>query len=101
VDAEIAEALDLETIEGVVIQNVIEDSAADKAGIKRYDVLVEFNGKPVESASRFIIRVAALRPGTQIELVVLRGGQRQNLTVTLDKRPSEQKLRSDDAPKEP
>ncbi|MHC4325302.1 MAG: S1C family serine protease, partial [Planctomycetota bacterium] len=46
VSAEMAEALDLETIDGVVITNVIEDSAAEKAGLKRYDVLVEFNGEP-------------------------------------------------------
>jgi serine protease Do len=101
VDAEIAEALDLETTEGVVIQNVIKDSAAEKAGIREYDVLVEFNGEPVESASRFIIRVAALKPDTRVELVVLRDGQRQNLTVTLGKRPSAQKLRSDDVLKAP
>jgi S1-C subfamily serine protease len=101
VSAEMAEALDLETIDGVVIMNVIEDSAAEKAGIKRYDILVEFNGEPIESASRFILRVAALKPDTQVELVLLRDGQRQNLSVTLGKRPSAQELTSDDAPKEP
>ena len=101
VDAHTAEALDLEKIEGVVIQNVIKDSAAEKAGLKRYDVLVEFNGEPIESASRFIIRVAALKPETQVDVVLLRDGQRQNLTVILGKRPSAQELRSDDAPKEP
>jgi serine protease Do len=100
-DAKMAKALDLEKTKGVVIANVIKDSAAEKAGIKRYDVLVEFNSEPVESASRFILRVAALRHGTQVKAVVLRGGQRQNLTVTLGKRPSEQELKSDDAPKEP
>ena len=90
VDAQTADALDLEKIEGVVIQDVIEDSAAEKAGMKSYDVLVEFNGKPIESASRFILRVAFLKPGTKVDLVVLREGQRRNLTVTLDKRPSAQ-----------
>ncbi|MFC1604636.1 S1C family serine protease [Planctomycetota bacterium] len=101
VDAEIAEGLDLETIEGVVVQNIIKDSAAEKAGMKRYDVLTEFNGEPIESASRFIIRVATLKPGTQVELVVLRDGQRQNLTVTLGKRPSRQERKPDDIPNAP
>jgi serine protease Do len=95
-NAKMAEALNLETTEGVVITNVIKDSAAEKAGIREYDVLVEFNSEPVESASRFIIRVAALKPGTQVELVVLRDGQRRNLTVTLDKRPHMQKRKPDD-----
>jgi serine protease Do len=101
VDAKMAEALGLKTTEGVVILNVIEDSAAEKAGLKRYDILVEFNGKPIESASRFIIRVAALKPGTQIELVVLRDGQRQNLNVTLGKRPQMQTQKPEDVPNVP
>ena len=100
-NAEIVKSLNLETTEGVFIAEVMKDSAADKSGLKRYDVIVEFNGKPIESASRFIIRVATLKPGTQVEVVVLRDGQRQNLTVTLDKRPSAQKLRSDDVLKAP
>ncbi len=101
VDTKMAEALDLEKTEGVVITDIIEDSAAEKAGMKRYDVLVEFNGKPIESASRFILRVAVRKPGTQVDLVVLREEQRRNLTVTLGKRPSVQELKSDDAPEEP
>ena len=101
VDTEMAEALDLETTEGVVVQNIIKDSAAENAGIKKYDVLVEFNGEPIELASRFIIRVAALKPGTQVELVILRDRQRQNLTVTLGKRPSRQERTPDDVPNAP
>jgi serine protease Do len=98
-DANLAKGLDLKTTKGLVIANVIKDSAAEKAGIKNYDVLVEFNGEPLESASRFILRVAALKPDTQVKLVVLRNGQRQNLTVTLGKRPQERK--PDDIPNAP
>ncbi len=101
VDTEMAKALDLETTEGVVVTNVIKDSAAEKAGMKSYDVIVEFNGEPVESASRFILRVAAMKPETQVDVVILRDGQRQNLTVTLGKRPSPRELRSNDVLKAP
>jgi serine protease Do len=86
-NAELAKALDIETTKGVIISHVIKDTAAEKAGIKKMDVIVEFNGKPVKSARQFILRVAKLKPDTQVELVVLRNGQRQNLTVTLGKRP--------------
>jgi serine protease Do len=101
VDAEIAKALGLKTIEGVVIANVVKDSAAEKAGIRQYDVLVEFDGKAVESAGRFIVRVAELKPGTQIDVVVLRDGQRRNLNVTLGERPKVQTLKPDDIPNAP
>jgi serine protease Do len=96
VNAETAKALGLETTEGVIIMNVVKDSAAEKAGIRKYDILVEFNSEPIESASRLIIRVATLKPGTQAELVILREGQRQNLTVTLGKRQSMQSRTQDD-----
>ena len=88
VNAEMAEALGLETTEGVIIQDVIKNSAAEKAGLRKNDTLVEFNGKAIESASRFIIRVAALKPETKVDVVIFRDGQRQNLTVTLGERPS-------------
>ena len=101
VNAEMAEALGLETTEGVIIIDVIKDSAAEKAGIRKNDILVEFNGEPIESASRLPISVAALRPGTQAEVVVLRGGQHQNLTVTLGKRPPMQPRTPDDVLKAP
>lgn len=95
-NAEMAEALGLETTEGVIIIDVIKDSAAEKAGIRKNDVLVEFNNEPVESAGRLLIRVAELRPGTQAEVVVLRDEQRQNLTVKLGIRPPMQTRITDD-----
>ncbi len=101
VNAKIAEAFGLETTKGVIIADVIKDSAAEKAGIRKNDVLVEFNGEPIESASRLLISVAELRPGTEAEVVVLREGQRQNLTVTLGKRPSMQPRTQDDVLKAP
>jgi S1-C subfamily serine protease len=97
--AELAKALGIETTKGVLITNVLKGSAAEKAGIRNYDVLVEFNGKPVKSASQLTIDVAALKPGTQVEVVVLRDGHRQNLTVTLGERPQEP--RPDDVPNVP
>jgi serine protease Do len=97
--AELAKTLGIETTKGVLITNVLKDSAAEKAGIRNYDVLVEFNGKPVKSASQLTIDVASLKPGTQVEVVVLRDGQRRNLTVTLGKRPQEP--RPDDVPNVP
>jgi len=101
VNAKIAEALGLETTDGVLITDVIKDSAAEKAGIRKNDIFVEFNGKAIESASRLLISVAEVRPGTEVEVVVLRDGQRQKLTVTLGKRPSMQSKTEDDVLKTP
>lgn len=86
VSPDMAKALGLKDAQGVVVSQVIEDSAAEKAGIKRHDVIVELNGQPLKSADQLRWRLALLRPGTQVELVALRDGQRETFTVTLGKR---------------
>ncbi|MDH4239678.1 MAG: Do family serine endopeptidase [Phycisphaerae bacterium] len=74
---------------GVAVTEVIGDSAADKAGLKRYDVIVDLDGKPVENGNEFLNRVAMLRPGTKVKIVILRDGKRKTLTAELEKRPSQ------------
>jgi serine protease Do len=91
---ELASGLDLDKdTKGAVIQEVIEGSAAEKAGLKRYDVVVEFEGQPVEKSNEFLNRVAMLSPDTKVEVVVLRDGNRKTFTVKLGKRPPEAEIR--------
>jgi serine protease Do len=75
---------------GVVIPDVTADSAADKAGMKPYDVVVEFNGQAVEKARVLQNKVAMLKPGTKVEVVVLRDDKRKTLTVELGERPKQE-----------
>jgi serine protease Do len=92
-DPEYASVMDLDKdTKGAVITYVIEGSAAEKAGLKRYDVVVEFDGKSVEKSNEFLNRVAMLSPDTTVDLVVLRDGKRKSFTVTLGKRPSEAEI---------
>ncbi len=87
---ETAASLGLEKdTKGVVIPDVTEDSAAAKGGVKPYDVVVEFNGQPIEKAKVLQNKVAMLKPGTKVELVVLREGKRKTLTVELGERPKQ------------
>jgi serine protease Do len=87
-----AEQLGLKDTKGVIISEVTEGSPADKAGLKHNDVIIEFNGKPVESDSEFRRNVAILKPGTNVEIVVWRDGKRVTLTAKLDKRPPAEEL---------
>ncbi len=88
-----AELLGLKDAKGVIISEITEGSAADKAGLKHNDVILEFNGKPVESENKFRRNVAMLKPGKEIEIVVWRDGNRKTLTAQLDKRPPLDELR--------
>ena len=96
IDTRLAKGLRLEGARGVIVNAVVADSAASKAGVERYDVIAEFNGVPIESGQQLLHLVASLRPGQQVELVVVRGGKRQTLTVTLGKRPSPEEIGADE-----
>lgn len=83
-DADLADSLGLEeNTRGVAIVEVFEGSAAQKAGMKRYDVVVELDGKKVEKANDLRNRIAMLKPGTKVKLIVLRDGKRKTLMVEL------------------
>jgi Do/DeqQ family serine protease len=67
------------TAEGAIISNVQAQSPADKAGLRRGDVVLGFNGRPVRSGPDLRNRLGLTPVGENIELTVFRGGQQ--LTV--------------------
>jgi serine protease Do len=81
-----------EDTKGVAIAEVTKDSAAEKAGLKRYDVIIELDGKLVEDGNEFLNRVSMLKPGTKVKITVLRDGKRKTLTAKLEKRPPQGQL---------
>ena len=91
-DPDMAEAFGLKNGKGVLIPEVSPDSAADKAGLKHNDVILEINGEPVESEGAFRNRIAMLKPGTDVKLVIWRDGKRKTITAELSKRPSTDEL---------
>jgi serine protease Do len=89
--ADLAESLGLEReTKGVIIPQVSKDSAAEKAGVEKGDIVVELNGQKVEDQDVFRNQIAMLKPGTKVELVVLRDGKRKSLTVELGQKPQDQ-----------
>jgi serine protease Do len=90
-DPELAETLGLKQTEGIAVSEVVPDSAADKAGIKRYDVITEFNGEKVKKANEFRNRIAILKPGTEVELTILRDGKTKTITAKLGEQTPEMK----------
>ncbi|MHC4460375.1 MAG: Do family serine endopeptidase [Planctomycetota bacterium] len=77
-----------EDTKGVLVPNVRKGSAAEKAGLKHGDVIVEFEGKPIEKGKELQKRVGLLKPGAKVKIVVLRDGKRKTLSVKLGERPS-------------
>ena len=79
-----AKALDLKDVSGVIVSNVRGGSAADKAGVKRGDIITAINGDKIDDGNVLRNKVASTPPGTEIKLTVLRDGSPITLTATLD-----------------
>jgi serine protease Do len=80
---ELAKAFKSNRVQGAVVIDVTPDSAAEQAGFKSGDVVVEFNSRPIDSADQLKLQVAETPPGSSIPVQVDRNGQVMNLNVTL------------------
>ncbi len=81
---DVAKSLQLKDTRGVIVSNVQANSAAEKAGIKRGDIITAINGETIEDTNVLRNKVAETPPGTDIKITVLRDGQPQELTAKLD-----------------
>ncbi|MGE3467902.1 MAG: DegQ family serine endoprotease [Pyrinomonadaceae bacterium] len=81
---DLARSLELEQRTGVIVSNVRSGSAADKAGIKRNDLITAINGEKIEDSNVLRNKVAGTAPGTEVKVTVLRDGKEIELTATLD-----------------
>ncbi len=79
-----AKALDLKDRSGILVSNVKSGSAAEKAGIKRGDIITAINGDKIEDSNVLRNKVAGTLPGTEIKLTVVRESESKELTATLD-----------------
>ena len=75
-----------ETTKGVKFADVREDSPAAKAGFKAGDVLVEFDGKPIQNLYDFTYALRAKKPGDEVMVKVMRGTEAVEAKVLLTKR---------------
>ncbi|MFN3651762.1 MAG: M28 family peptidase [Armatimonadota bacterium] len=71
-----------EEVEGVMLQGVREGSPAEKAGIRGGDVLVEFDGKKIRNVQEYTVVLSTARPNVPVKIVVLRKGERIELSIT-------------------
>jgi serine protease Do len=94
VTSEMADNLGLKNANGAIVSSVAPGSAAERAGVKRGDVIQSFNGLPVHDTNTLRNRVAESGPGTTSELVILRDGSEKKLSVKLDELSAGKSARS-------
>lgn len=89
VDRELAQSFDMDRPRGALVARVMSDSPAQKAGLKPGDIVVEFNGRSIETSSKLPHIVGRMEAGSEAEAVILREGKRQTLNVTVGKLPED------------
>lgn len=73
-------------VRGVGITNVVKDSPAEKAGLRKDDVIVKFDGESVTSVRKLNRLVSEVAPDQTARLSISRGGSEQEVAVTIAKR---------------
>lgn len=98
---EIAEGFGLKETRGILVQNVVEGTPADKAGLERNDIITAYDGVSVSDVTKFRLRVADTPVGRRVPMEVLRDGKRTTLYVTLTDRPDQVALNRQSSPSTP
>ena len=88
-DKDRAREMKVKTTTGALVADVVEESPAQKSGLKEDDIVIEFNGKTIEDAEDLVNAVRKTKPGDKGSVVVMRNNQKKTIEVTLAKPPHE------------
>ena len=86
---ELAKQFDLKEEKGALVGDVIEGSPAEKAGLQRGDVIIEYDGKKIEEPYQLRNMVANTTPGQEVELKIIRENKTETKKVTISELPAE------------
>ena len=89
VDADMATSLNLPAARGAIVTSVQAGGPAERAGVKRGDVVTAINNQPVIDTNSLRNQVAGMKPGSTATLTVVRNGRDQNLQVALAELPNQ------------
>ena len=78
---------------GPIVQSVVADSCADKAGIAVKDIILAFNGRTVQTYTQLMSALNKCSAGDEVTLHIYRAGAELDVTLTLDEQPEEQTVR--------
>jgi Do/DeqQ family serine protease len=82
-NADLAKELDVNVTEGVLVDGVVEKSAAELAGIKKNDIIQKINDIDVKTVPQLLEIIGSQKPGDKVTVEILRDGKQKEITVTL------------------
>jgi S1-C subfamily serine protease len=89
VTSDLASSFGLADVRGALVSSVQAGSPAERAGIRRGDVIVALNGSPVTDSNALRNQVARTQPGTDVTLTISRDNREQQIRLTLGELPAE------------
>jgi S1-C subfamily serine protease len=104
ITSELAKAINLPVDEGVIVQSVVKDGPADKAGIEAGgtsatingqevrlggDIITEVDGEKLKSMEQLVEIIQGHKPGDELELTIVRDGNEKTANVTLGSQPEQ------------
>ena len=92
VTSELAEALGMEIPKGALVSQIIEDSPAEKSGLKEEDVILFFDGEEIFYSSDLPLTVGSIRPESKVNAMILRDGTKKTVQVTVGELPKDPAL---------
>lgn len=86
---DLAESFGIKETKGVIVSDVVTDSPAEKAGLKRGDIIKSLNGKAMDNANMLSRNVASLAPESTANIEVIRDGKPVQVKVEIGTMPEE------------
>jgi len=97
ISPDLKDALKLSTLDGALVNDVTEDSPADKAGLKEGDIIIGFNGDDIRDASDIRNSVGLVEPGERADITYLREGKRRTTRISVAEFDEEREVLDDKA----
>jgi len=89
---DIKKSLKLSSKRGALVASVEPGFPAEKAGLERYDVIIEVNGQPIEDENDLRFKVADIEPGTKVNVKVIRDGKEKSFAVKITEKEPEEEI---------
>lgn len=87
VDGELRRYYDLDARSGVLINEIVEDSPAEKAGLRDEDIIVKFDGKRIRRTGDLTRLVRRKQPNDRVQVGIVRDGKKKKLTLRIAEKP--------------
>jgi S1-C subfamily serine protease len=84
---DLAQSFELESLDGVIISNIIRNGPADQAGLTRGDVITQINGSAVKNVRSALTLISQAKPGSTVKISGIRQGKKLEVDATVMQRP--------------